>query len=115
CSRQKKKDQFSELPHSRGRSRFSSRVCNDGGKPDGEGRSFANFALHRDVPAHELAELAADGQAQSGAAVLLRRGNIRLLEGLEKFPQLLWRHADAAVGDHEVESGGWRVERRTDL
>src|SRR5947207_14386112 len=46
-------------------------------------------------------ELAADGQPQTGAAVLARRRPIRLLEGLENDLLLVAGNTDAAVGDGE--------------
>ena len=83
----------------RGRELFGFALWRFSGKNDAEGRAFAEFALHGDVAAHQLAKFPADGQPQSGAAIFARRGSVRLTERLEEPTQLLRRQADAAVGD----------------
>ena len=52
-----------------------------------------------DLAAEQRRQLAADGQAEAGAAVLAARAGVGLLEGLEDEPLLLRRDADAGVGD----------------
>src|SRR5713101_3917815 len=67
----------------------------------GEGRSLAGLAGHLNVSAHHLAELAADRQAQPGAAKLAACGSVGLGEGLEELAELLRGHADAGVADRK--------------
>ena len=50
-----------------------------------------------------MSQLAADGEAQAGAAVLARRAGVGLLEGFEDDPLLLGGNADAGVGDRELD------------
>ena len=58
---------------------------------NGEDRPFASLAGHRDIAAHKLTELAADGEAQARAAILLARRTVRLLEGLQSVCRtLVW-------------------------
>src|SRR6266404_3224773 len=54
-------------------------------------------------PAEQAGDLATDGEAQSGAAVLAARAAVRLLERLEDDLLLLERDADAGIGDREGE------------
>ena len=58
------------------------------------------------MPAHELDELAGNGQAQPGAAKAAAQGRVDLDEGLENLPQVFRRHADAGVAhrNDEVEA-----------
>ena len=58
-------------------------------------------AAERDLAAEQPDQLAADRQAQSGAAVLAGRGAVGLREGLEHARLELGRDADAGVGDGE--------------
>src|SRR5437773_1165065 len=46
----------------------------------GKRRTFAVFARHRQVAAHQLAELAAQRQPQTSAAIFLRRARVCLGE-----------------------------------
>ena len=62
-----------------------------------EGRAAAGFAGQADVAAHELQQLAGDGQPQPGAAVLAGRRTIGLREGLEQERLLRRGQADARV------------------
>src|SRR5207249_3929046 len=62
---------------------------------------FAYRTRHLDFATEPPCELAADRQAQSGAAVLPARGAVRLLERLEDDLMLLPRDADASVDDAE--------------
>src|SRR5690242_4014696 len=68
-------------------------------KPNGEPESgaLARFAFHADVPAHQFDQTLADGQAQTGPAVLARCGGIRLREGLKQTLLPLGRDADPTV------------------
>ena len=66
---------------------------------DLKGRAVTVFAFDPDVAAHELGELAADGEAEAGAAVLACGGGIDLREGLEELVDLVGGDADAGVAD----------------
>ncbi len=70
----------------------------------GERGAFARLAGDGQFAAHQPAELAADRQAQARAAILSRGGSVRLAEHFEQAPELFGGHADAGVGDGEVES-----------
>ena len=61
----------------------------------------AGRADQADFAAEQRRQLAADGQAQAGAAVLAARAGVGLLERLEDQLLLLRRDADAGVGDRE--------------
>src|SRR4051812_34842458 len=69
------------------------------GKPDGEGRSFAGFALHADVAAHHAAEVAGDSKPESCATVLTRWRRIELCEGLEEGRLLPCRYPYTCIAD----------------
>ncbi|KFB67338.1 MAG: hypothetical protein CAPSK01_003256 [Candidatus Accumulibacter vicinus] len=60
-------------------------------------------ALDIDPAAQQFDELAADRQAQAGAAVLACAAAIDLLEGVEDGSDLVGRDADAAVDDVETQ------------
>ncbi len=66
-----------------------------------ERAALAVDAGEADFAAQEHGQLAADGQAEAGAAVLARGAGVGLLEGLEDEPLLLRRDADAGVLDGE--------------
>ena len=66
-----------------------------------EGAALAGRAAQLDLAAEQVGELAADGEAQAGAAVLAAGAGVRLLERLEDDLLLLGRDADAGVGDLE--------------
>src|SRR6516164_1914357 len=68
-----------------------------------EHRAFARLARHRDVAAHHARELAGDGEAETGAAETLRGRDIGLSELLEQLGLLFGGHADAGVGDCELD------------
>ena len=57
----------------------------------------AGRALQRDLAAQQAGELAADREAQPGAAVLAAGARVRLLERLEDELLLLRRNADARI------------------
>src|SRR6516162_7738576 len=65
----------------------------------GEHRTFARLARHGHVATHHARELARDGEAEPGAAELLRSCGVSLAELLEQLCLLLRCHADAGVGD----------------
>ena len=66
-----------------------------------ERAALAVDAGELDLAAEQHGQLAADGQAQAGAAVLARGAGVGLLERLEDEPLLLRRDADAGVLDGE--------------
>src|SRR5262245_53570087 len=74
-------------------------ALHDPGQADGEGRALARLAFHRDVAAHQAAEMPADRKPEAGAAVFAAGRGIRLRKFLEQPPHLLFGHADPAVGD----------------
>src|SRR5262244_2552549 len=69
----------------------------------GEHRTFARLARHRHVAAHHARELAGDGEPEPSAAETLRGRGISLAELPEQFCLLLRCHADAGVGDGELD------------
>jgi hypothetical protein len=71
-------------------------------QPHREDRSFARFACHRHVAAHHARELARDGEAEPGAAEALSGRGIGLGKFFEHLRLLLRRHADAGVGDRQL-------------
>ena len=82
---------------------------------DDEGRADAFLAHHRHLAAHQLGQLAADRQAEAGAAVLTRRRGVGLGELLEQGEDLVLRDADAGVGDRQPEAARiGRLEARRD-
>ena len=66
-----------------------------------ERAALARLAAEADLAAEQGRELAADREAEAGAAVLAARAGVGLLERLEDQLLLLGRDADAGVGDHE--------------
>src|SRR5688572_19826084 len=64
--------------------------------------SLAEVAVHPDVAAHLLHELATDRETQARAAVLPRGRAIGLDEGIEEFRLHLWGDADAAIADFKA-------------
>ena len=66
-----------------------------------EGAALPVHAGQPDLAAEQRGQLAADRQAEAGAAVLARGAGVGLLEGLEDEPLLLRRDADAGVLDRE--------------
>src|SRR5262245_16059800 len=68
-----------------------------------EHRALARFARHGHVAAHHARELAGDGKSETGAAEALSGRGIGLGELLEQPSLLLSRHADAGVGDGELD------------
>src|SRR5262249_1904945 len=68
-----------------------------------EHRTFAWLARHGHVAAHHARELAGDGKPEPGAAELLRSCGVGLAELLEQLCLLLRCHADAGVGDCELD------------
>src|SRR5262249_42370517 len=65
--------------------------------------ALARFARHGHVAAHHARELARDGKTEPGAAEVLCGRGIGLAELLEQLSLLLRGHADAGVGDSELD------------
>ena len=66
-----------------------------------EGAAHVRRAAQMDFAAEQVRQLAADREAQAGAAVFAAGAGVGLLEGLEDDLLLLGRDADAGVGDLE--------------
>src|SRR5215831_5995431 len=66
-------------------------------------RTFAQFARRRHIAAHHARELAGDGKSEPGAAEVLSGRSVSLAELLEQLGLLLCGHANAGVGDGELD------------
>ena len=62
-------------------------------------------AAQLNFAAQQTGQFAADGQAQTGAAVFAAGAGVCLLERLEDDALLLRRNADARIGDFEGDDG----------
>src|SRR5262249_34469780 len=71
--------------------------------PHCEHRALVRLARDRHVATHHARELAGDGKAEPRAAEALRGRGIGLGELLEQLYLLLRSHADAGVGDRELD------------
>src|SRR5215211_6707448 len=69
---------------------------------EGERAAGARSRLDTDLAAHQLDELARDGQAEAGAAVAARGRRVGLGEGLEQATDRVARDPDAGVADIEA-------------
>ena len=76
------------------------------GKEDGEGAALPERATDRDLAAEQTDELAADREAEPGAAVEPRGGAVALGERLEDPLLLLVVDADARVADRDRDDRG---------
>jgi hypothetical protein len=74
-------------------------ALHDPRQADREGRALARLAFHRDVAAHQAAEMPADGKAKAGAAVFAGGRGVGLRKFLEQPTHLLFGHADPGIGD----------------
>src|SRR5262249_58525749 len=72
---------------------------------DPERAATARRALETDGSAHQLAELARDGEAEAGAAVAAARAAVDLGEALEDGGVPALRDADAGVAHGETHAG----------
>ena len=77
-----------------------------------EGAAHARRAAQLDLAAEQVRELAADGEAEAGAAVFAAGAGVGLLERLEDDLLLLRRDADAGVRDLEGDDGGRVAQHR---
>ncbi len=77
-----------------------------------ERAAAARSAAQLDLSAEQRRQLAADGQAQPGAAVLAAGAGIGLLECLEDDALFFGRNADAGVRDLEGDHVGRTLENR---
>src|SRR5262249_4051208 len=66
-------------------------------------RTFAQLARHDHIAAHHARKLAGDGESEPGAAKTLRGGGFGLRKFCEQLRLLLRRHADATVGDRDLD------------
>src|SRR6188768_1521276 len=66
-----------------------------------KGATAAVGADKADLSPQQYSQFAADGETEAGAAIFTRSARIRLLERFKDKPLLLWRHADAGVGNGE--------------
>jgi hypothetical protein len=80
-----------------------------------ERRAEPDCALHRHAAAEELGELAAEGQAEAGAAHAPLHGTLDLGELLEDALLVLGRDANAGVADAEYDRAAIRRELGADL
>src|SRR6185437_4031465 len=65
----------------------------------GEGAAGARRAPQLNLTTKQAGQFAADGEAQTGAAVFAAGAGIRLLEGFKDDPLLLRRDTDSGVRD----------------
>src|SRR5215469_15851348 len=72
-------------------------------QPHREHRAFARLARHRHVAAHHARELAREGKPEPRAAEALSGRGIGLAELLEQLRLLLRGHANAGIGDGELD------------
>src|SRR5215470_4118171 len=72
-------------------------------QPHGKHRTLARLARHRHIAPHHARKLASDCKAEACATEILRGRGIGLAELLEQLGLLLRRHADAGVGDGELD------------
>ena len=79
---------------------------------EGEGAALPVDAGELDLAAEQHGQLAADGEAQAGAAVFAGGAGVGLLEGLEDEPLLLRRDADAGILDGEGDDLAGLAEHR---
>src|SRR5262249_2165525 len=79
------------------------RLCVAAWQAHRKDRTFTRLARNRHVAAHHARELARDGKAKPSAAKALRGRGIGLAELLEELCLLLRCHADAGVGDGELD------------
>ena len=96
-------DQVPELADAAPGRAAASAGARAGGKQQGERRALAQAALRADAAVMGLDDIAANRQAQAGAAQARRVGaGLGREEGLEDAPQVLRRDADAVIGHAEL-------------
>lgn len=69
----------------------------------GECGTFAVLTGYSQIPAHELAELSAQSQAQARPTILFGRRGLGLGKSLKQLTELLGGHADPGVGHCEAD------------
>ena len=79
-----------------------------------ERAALARRADQPDLAAEQRRQLAADGEAETGAAVLAAGAGVGLLERLEDQPLLLGRDADAGVADLDARPRSARTAESDD-
>ncbi len=95
--------------HRRARSRWSDIGLR---QVKGERAALAGRAAQLNFAAQQAGQFAADGQSQSGSAVLAAGAGVCLLEGLEDDALFLRRNADAGIGDFEGDDRRGAAENR---
>ena len=70
---------------------------------EGKGAAGARDTFDADVPSHELHQLFADRQSETGSAELAGGRRIRLGKALEQATDLLLRHTDAGVAHAKLQ------------
>ena len=73
------------------------------GKYDGEARAFARPARNRDISPEQPAEMPGDGETKTGTAEFFGGRSIGLTEGLKEAADLFLVHADAGIGDRDLD------------
>ena len=74
-----------------------------------KGRAAPRLACQADRPAHHLAKLLGDTEAEPGAAVAAGRRTVCLSERVKDAPLFLRRDPDAAIADVEREHHRWTL------
>src|SRR4029077_10113239 len=72
-------------------------------QPHREHRALARLAGHRHIAAQHARELAGDCKDEPGTAKALRGRRVGLVKLLKQLGFLLRRHADAAVGNGQLD------------
>ena len=95
----------------RRRAQRGARASVHGGQIEREGRAQARRAAQAELAAQQLRQLAADGEAKAGAAVLAAGRGVGLLEGLEHDLLLLYGDTNTRIGDLEGDHRACLVQR----
>src|SRR5262249_20990848 len=101
---------FTRSPRRRGRLSLRVRAPWQAHRKD---RTFAQLARHRHIAAHHAREFAREGKSEPRAAEVLSGCGIGLGELLEQLCLLLRRHANAGIGDGELDEIAASCWRRT--
>ena len=76
-----------------------------------EGRALALLACRHQIALHQMRQLAADRQAEPGAAETACGGGVGLGEGCEQLVERFGAHADAGVGHRDTHLDGAVIGR----
>src|SRR5207253_6998188 len=69
-------------------------ICRDA---DRKARAAAEFTVHVNIAAHHAAEMPAQRESQTRAAILTRGRSVRLIEILEQLLEIVLGDADAGI------------------